>query len=146
MLLKDKIIIILASVFIMIGIYFFGFQFGKISQKNNEKYNYDSEKTPYYYHITFNMDIKDEQKNQGLVSLKVITTLDENDICINSRALWTFKTREIANETYKNWQGINENVTINSNSVAFNDTTLLGKTKDEIIANYNQVVGTLEIF
>ena len=126
MLLKDKIVVAIVTIFIIVGIYFLGVNFGKNKQKNDKTY------LPNTY-ITCNV-INNNQNNQELKSVKYIYSFDQNDICIDFRSVWEFSSEEIANKNYTSWKETGlSNLTKNSTIVSFNDSTRTGKSKSEIL-------------
>ena len=126
MLLKDKIIITIVSILIIVGIYFLGVSFGKTSKENEKNY------LPNTY-ITCNV-INNNSNNQELKSVKYIYSFDQNNICIDFRAIWEFSSEEIADKNFSSWKETGlSNLTQNSTIVSFNDVTRTGKSKSEIL-------------
>ena len=124
MLVKDKIIIAIAAIIIIVGVYFLGFNFGKTTGKNEKVY------LPNTY-ITCTV-INNNENNPDLKSVKYIYSFDQNDICNDFRAIWEFSSEEIANKNADSWKTVS-NLTKNSNIVSFNDSIRTGMKKSEIL-------------
>ena len=114
--MKKKIYIIF-GILLIIGVYFIGFQFGKISKENNKKYSPTKTDSRSYVLI----EATPEDSNNELISTKILAAFDKDDILVDARFVWEFATEEIAKENYEKWKEVgNSNLSIDSNIVCFN--------------------------
>ena len=133
----NKKIYVIFGILLIIGVYFMGFQFGKISEENNKKYS--PPKTDSRSYVL--LEATPEDSNNELISTKILAAFDKDDILVDSRFVWEFATEEIAKENYEKWKEVgNSNLSIDSNIVYFNQDSESSEssktTKAEYIEQY----------
>lgn len=113
----NKEIYVIFGILLIIGIYFMGFQFGKVSEENNKKYSPPKNDSRSYVLL----EETPEDSNNELISTKILAAFDKDDILVDVRFVWEFATEEIAKENYEKWKEVgNSNLSIDSNIVCFN--------------------------
>ena len=113
----NKKIYVIFGILLIIGVYFMGFQFGKVSEENNKKYSPPKNDSRSYVLL----EATPEDSNNELISTKILAAFDKDDILVDARFVWEFATEEIAKENYEKWKEVgNSNLSIDSNIVCFN--------------------------
>ena len=113
----NKKIYVIFGILLIIGVYFMGFQFGKVSEENNKKYSPPKNDSRSYVLL----EATPEDSNNELISTKILAAFDKDDILVDVRFVWEFATEEIAKENYEKWKEVgNSNLSIDSNIVYFN--------------------------
>ena len=113
----NKKIYVIFGILLIIGVYFMGFQFGKVSEENNKKYSPPKNDSRSYVLL----EATPEDSNNELISTKILAAFDKDDILVDARFVWEFATEEIAKENYEKWKEVgNSNLSIDSNIVYFN--------------------------
>lgn len=116
--MKNKILYSCIVVILIVVALILGYYLGK-TVKTDTTYTY--------------LSVSQSSDTEDLNYIKYIYTFNSNNICIDCRALWEFKTEEIAKNNYTNWEKSgNKNLKIESNKVTFNMDRYIGLTKDEI--------------
>ena len=72
----NKKIYVIFGILLIIGVYFMGFQFGKVSEENNKKYS--PPKTDFRSYVL--LEATPEDSNNELISTKILAAFDKDDI------------------------------------------------------------------
>ena len=96
--MKEKIIFIIITILIIIGIFYSGYKMNEISQKTSKEYSIPESKPRSY--VIFNIYSDNEQ----IISIKNLLAFDENNKLADSRLIWEFANEKIAQENYDNWK------------------------------------------